>query len=276
MQLTDHDGGLAVAPEQATALLEALLEYGATVVDTAEFYGDGALNRLLGKVIAGRHDKIVLSTKVGAVFDQEARLRVAQRPKELRAQVEANLTSTGAERLDIVFIRRTDFPPGIIATGDQIVPIEDQLAELTALRDEGKIATIALSQVNAEHVSTALDADIVAIQNPHSLLDRDHEDVLDLCRRHGLAWMPYFPLGGNFPGRTKVTEVPEVIAIAGELGITPSQLGLAWHLHNYERAVLIPGTSSIQHLAENMAAAEIELTQEVLTRLAAVSPRASR
>lgn len=272
MQLADHGGGLAVTPDQAITVLHALLEYGRTVIDTAEFYGDGALNDLLGVALAGRHDDVVLATKVGAVTDPATRLRPAQQPKELRAQVEANLASLRVDRLDLVFIRRADFQPGIIATGDQVVPLDDQLAELGELRDEGKIATIGLSNIIAAQLESALGADVAAVQNIHNVIDRDGEDVLALCRRHGIAWMPYCPLGGNFPGREKVTEVPGVLAAAAELDITPTQLGLAWLLHAYERTVLIPGTRSLGHLAENMASVDIALPPEILTRLAAIRP----
>ena len=277
MQLTDLDG-LAVHPDHATELLETALDHGVTLIDTAEFYGHGTLNRLLGKVLAGRQD-VVVATKIGAREDPEVRLRPAQQPGELRTDVERNLRSLGVDRLDLVFLRRTDAAPGIIATGDQVVNLDDQLAELIRLRDEGKIAAIGLSNVSVEQLDTAAGADIAAVQNAYSLADRTSEPVLDACREQGVAWMPYFPLGGNhahLPSEveaelgldlTSVTGLPGVRAIAAELGLSPSQLGLAWHLHHYEHAVLIPGTRSLDHLAENIAVADIELPREVMARL---------
>jgi aryl-alcohol dehydrogenase-like predicted oxidoreductase len=264
MQLTDIDG-LVVEVDQATALLRAALAQGANHIDTAEFYGNGALNRLLGREFA--REDIVVATKIGARHDPRTRLRAAQRPAELRAEVDANLASLRVDRLDLVYLRRADFPPGIIATGDQVVDLDGQLAELTTLRDEGKIAALGLSNVSAAQLESALDADIAAIQNAYSLADRSGEDVLDACRKHDIAWIPYFPLGGNHPGFTNVTTLPEVVSAAAELAVTPSQLGLAWHLHRYEQTLLIPGTRNPDHLAENMAAAEIELPQEILARL---------
>lgn len=266
MQLVDVDG-FVVSPDQAAAMVRAALAHGVDHIDTAEFYGDGALNRLLGREVA--HEDVLVATKIGARRDPRTRLRPAQRPAELRAEVEANLASLQVDRLDLVYLRRTDAPPGIVATGDQVVDLDDQLAELTTLRDEGKIAALGLSNVSAGQLESALDADITAIQNVHSLADRSTEDVLDACRKHDIAWVPYFPLGGNHPELTGVTALPEVAAAAAELAVTSAQLGLAWQLHHYERTLLIPGTRSLEHLAENMAVARIELPQEVLTRLAA-------
>jgi aryl-alcohol dehydrogenase-like predicted oxidoreductase len=265
MQLTDLDG-FVVTPDQATALLRAALAHGVDHIDTAEFYGHGALNRLLGRELA--HEDVILATKIGARNDPRTRLRPAQRPAELRAEVEANLASLQVDRLDLVYLRRTDAPPGIIATGDQVVELDDQLAELTTLRDEGKIAALGLSNVSRAQLESALDADITAVQNAHSLADRSSEDVLDACRGHDIAWVPYFPLGGNRPELVSVTTLPEVVTAAAELAVTPAQLGLAWQLHHYGQTLLIPGTRSLTHLTENMAVAEIELPQEILTRLA--------
>jgi aryl-alcohol dehydrogenase-like predicted oxidoreductase len=269
MQLTDIEG-FVVGPDEAASLVRAALAQGADHVDTAEFYGRGELNRLLGRELAG--EDVLVATKIGARYDPRTRLRPAQRPAELRADVDANLASLRTDRLDLVYLRRADFPPGIIATGDQVVDLDDQLAELTALRDVGKIAALGLSNVSAVQLESALDADIVAVQNAHSLADRSVEDVLDACRKHDIAWVPYFPLGGNHPGLTSVASLPEVVTAAAELAITPSRLGLAWHLHHYERTLLIPGTRSPAHLAENMAVAEVGLPPEILARLSPEPP----
>ena len=172
----------------------------------------------------------------------------------------------------MVNLRRLDAAPGIVAEGDQLVDIDDQLAELTALRDAGKIGGIGLSNVSAGQLDHAAPAGIACVQNLHSVIDRSTEPVLDRCRQLGVAWVPYFPLGSAFANRARVTDDPIVTATAAETGATPAQVGLAWQLAHYERTLLIPGTSSPAHLAENIAAGSVELPPaaiEALDRLGA-------
>ena len=127
---------------------------------------------------------------------------------------------------------------------------------MVEMRDAGKIGAIGLSHVSAEQLRHALPAGIVCVQNAYSLVDRTSEPVLDLCREQGIAWAPYFPLGGGWPGLPQVTDLPGVLAVAERLGVTPSQVGLAWLLAHAEQTLLIPGTRSIAHLEENLAAGE--------------------
>src|SRR5882757_11341315 len=122
----------------------------------------------------------------------------------------------------------------------------------SALRDEGKIGGIGLSNVSADQVRQALPAGIACVQNSYSVLDRPAEPVLDFCRPHGIAWVPFFPLGSAFPSQPKVTQHPAVVAAAAALGATPAQVGLAWQLAHYAGTLLIPGTVSAQHLDENI------------------------
>ena len=165
----------------------------------------------------------------------------AQRPAELRAQVEANLAALGVERVGVVNLRRVDAAPGIIASGEQLVDLDDQLAELTALRAAGKIGGIGLSNVSAAQLRQARPAGIACVQNSYSVLDRAAEPVLDLCRAHAIAWVPFCPLGaGGVLGLPNVTADPAVTAIAAELGVTPAQVGLAWQLAHYDSTLLIP------------------------------------
>jgi pyridoxine 4-dehydrogenase len=248
----------------ARAVLERVRELGVELVDTAEFYGQA--NARIGEVLAP-YEGIVVATKVGAARTADGRLVPAQQPAELREQVEANLTALGTERLGIVNLRRVDAPPGIVAEGDQIVDLDDQLAELVALRDKGMIGEIGLSQVTVEQLERALPAGIACVQNMHSLVYRGSEPVLDACRAHGIAWVPFFPLGSAFPGQPKVAELPAVLEIAAETGATPAQVGLAWELAHYERTLLIPGTSNPEHLAENTAAGSVVLSPDQLARL---------
>jgi aryl-alcohol dehydrogenase-like predicted oxidoreductase len=249
----------AVGRDAALAILRQAAGAGVNHFDTAQFYG--ACNGLIRDALAPYADDLVLASKVGADRDGDGRLVPAQRPAQLRAQVEANLAALGTERLGVVNLRRVDAPPGLIATGEQVVSLDDQLAELVALRQAGKVGGIGLSNVSAGQLEQARPAGIACVQNSYSVLDRAAEPVLDLCRVHGIAWVPFFPLGSaGFAGLPKVTDNPTVRGVAAELGVTPAQVGLAWQLAHYDRTLLIPGTSSAAHLAENLAVGAVKLS----------------
>jgi len=256
----------AVDRDTAIAVLRQAVGAGVNHLDTAQFYG--RCNGLIREALAPYDDELVLVSKVGADRDGRGGLVPAQRPPELRAQVEANLAALGTDRLGVVNLRRVDGPPGIIATGEQVVSLDDQLAELAALRQAGKIGGIGLSNVSAGQLEQALPAGIACVQNSYSVLDRAAEPVLRLCRAHGIAWVPFFPLGSaGFASLPKVTDNPTVRAIAADLGVTPAQVGLAWQLAYYDRTLLIPGTASPAHLAENLAVGDIALPVAARTSL---------
>jgi pyridoxine 4-dehydrogenase len=258
----------------ALAILRQAVGAGVNHLDTAQFY-DGC-NALIRAALSPYPDDLVLVSKVGAERDGSGKLVPAQRPAQLRAQVEANLATLGVERLDVVNLRRLDAAPGIVAEGDQRADLDDQLAELTALRDAGKIGGVGLSSVSAGQLGQALPAGIVCVQNLYSVIDRTAEPVLDRCREHGIAWVPFFPLGSAFPNRPRVTDNPAVVAVAAEVGATPAQVGLAWLLARYDGTLLIPGTSDPAHLAENIAAGSVRLpaaSVEALARLAIADER---
>jgi pyridoxine 4-dehydrogenase len=269
-------GAMQLAPERspapgreaAIAVLRSAAGQGVNHIDTAQFYGaGGACNELIRDALRPYPDDLLLVSKVGAEHDADRGLVPAQRPGQLRASVEENLTSLDAERLAVVNLRRLDAPPGLRAEGDQLVDLDSQLAELIALRDEGKIGGIGLSGVGPEQLERALPAGIACVQNAYSVLDRSSEPLLDLCRRHDVAWVPFFPLGSAFPGRAKVTEHPAVVAAAASLGATPAQVGLAWLLAHYPGTLLIPGTASLAHLNENIAAGNVRLDPETVAAL---------
>jgi pyridoxine 4-dehydrogenase len=255
----------------AEAILRAAYEGGANHVDTAAFYGGGEVNRLIRAALAPYPEDLFLATKIGAAETEDG-LVAAQKPAELRAQVEANLAGLGVETLDLVYMRRVDRAPGIVAAGDQVVDLEDQLAELAALRDEGKLRAIGLSHVTADQIGAALPVGIAAVQNLYGLLNREDEPTLELCATDGIAWVPFFPLGSGFAdtsaiGGRRVLDEPLVKEIAAELGATAAQVGLAWLLAHDPHVLLIPGTADPEHLRENLAAGSLELPAETIARL---------
>ncbi|MYU11410.1 aldo/keto reductase [Streptomyces sp. SID8361] len=261
---------------EAVALLRRAVELGADHVDTAEFYGFGFANDVIRETLRPE-DEVLVVTKVGADPDPDGPLplRLAQRPEQLRASVEDNLRGLGVDRLPVVNLRRLDTGPGLRPEGDQVVDLDDQLATMTALRDEGKIGAIGLSSVTLDGLRRALPAGVVCVQNAYSLASRDDEDMLELCVAEGIAWVPFFPLVGAFPGLPKVTEEPAVQTAAAALGVTPSQIGLAWLLHHAPNVLLIPGTADAAHLEANMAVSEITLDAATLATLDAIKSRSN-
>jgi len=279
MQLHGPGGREAPSAATAEAILREAYAAGANHVDTAEFYGDGEVNRLIRAALSPYAEDLVIATKVGAVEKPEGGLTPSQKPHELRRQVEANLATLGAEALDLVYMRRVDQAPGIIAEGDQAVDLDDQLAELAALRDEGKLRAIGLSHVSQAQIEAALPVGLAAVQNFWGLLRRDDEPALRLCADNDIAWVPFFPLGSAFVGSgprfasvRSVLDEPTVREIAAaELDATPAQVGLAWLLAHSPNVLLIPGTASLEHLRENLAAGDLELPPEAIARLDALA-----
>jgi pyridoxine 4-dehydrogenase len=258
-------------PPDAVKVLRRAVELGVDHLDTAQFYGPGTVNELIRTALRPYADRLRIVTKVGVVTHPAERLVAAQKPAELRASVEENLRALDTEHLAVVNLRRADMPPGITATGDQVVDLESQLAELIALRDEGKIGGIGLSHVSLPQLQKALPAGIVCVQNMYNVLSRGHEDVLTECAEQGVAWVPFFPLGSAFDRLPNVTDNPVVIAHAERLGITPAQAALAWLLGHSPATLLIPGTRNLTHLADNIAVARIELDQEAMTTFDALA-----
>jgi pyridoxine 4-dehydrogenase len=258
--------------DAALAVLRRAIELGVDHIDTAQYYGRGVSNELIHAALHPYPEGLVLVSKVGSDRDDEGGWIPAQRPEQLRAGVEANLRTLGVEQVDVVNLRLMDEGPGgHPVPADQQVGLDSQLAEMAALRDEGKIGGIGLSNATIDQLRQALPAGIACVQNPYSLLDGSGEPLLDLCREHGLAWVPFFPLGSAFPGMPKVTEHPVVVEAAAALGATPAQVGLAWLLAHDPGTLLIPGTSSPAHLEENVAAGGVRLdpaTMDALDSLA--------
>lgn len=263
--------GHAVSDDDAVAVLRRAVELGVDHIDTASFYDDGVVNRRIRDALAPYGDDIVLVSKVGArPATGPVPLALAQHPADLRAAVELDLAGLGLEQIPVVNLRRADIGPGLTAEGDQVVDLDDQLAEMIALRDEGKIGAIGISNVDLDTLRRALPAGIVCVQNAYNVLNRRHEDELALCLEQDIAWVPFFPLGSGFPGLPKVTENAVVQRIASQAGASAAQVGLAWLLAHSPNTLLIAGTASISHLQENLAAGELTLSADQLAELDAV------
>ncbi len=249
---------------EAIAVLRRAVVAGVNHIDTAEYYGPRVANELIREALYPYPDDLVIVSKVGALRDGAGNWNPAQRPSELRAGVESNLKTLGIEQLGAVNIRRTD--AGHDAPPEQNVSVQDQLAEMIALRDEGKIAGIGISTAPLAEVQ-AVSSEITCVQDPFSLLAQDDGGVLQHCIDNGIAFVPYFPLGSAFPGMPKVTDDAKVKAVAARIGATPAQVGLAWLLARADNILLIPGTSSLAHLEENLAVADVTLSSADLAEL---------
>ncbi|TDW75567.1 aldo/keto reductase [Kribbella pratensis] len=255
----------------AGAVLRRAVELGVNHLDTASFYGHTTVNQHIRAALHPYADDLVIVSKVGARrVDAPVPLALAQHPSQLREQVQLDLTSLGLDQVPVVNLRRADQGPGLIAEGDQRVPLDDQLAELIALRNEGLIGAIGLSNISTEQLKQALPAGIVCVQNAYSLIDRSADEQLQLCATNGIAWIPYFPLGSAFDQIPSPVENPVVLRIAARIGATPAAVCLAWILAHSGNTALIPGTRSIAHLEDNLRTVDVELDEEALAELDAV------
>ena len=251
-------------PDAARAVLRRAVELGVDHIDTAQPYGPDVVNALISEVLHPYPEDLVIATKVGGTRDEQGGWVRASRPEQLRALVEEHLRALRLDRIALVNLRL-----GVGGDEPDPVPLAEQLDVLTALRDEGKLDLIGLSTVSADVVAAALEiTPIAAVQNAFSVVNRSDQPVVDLCREHGIAYVPYFPLGSAYIGGPAVLAADPVIApVAAKHGVSASQVALAWLLAHYDRMLLIPGTSSVAHLEENLAAGAVELDDDDLAAL---------
>lgn len=246
-------------PVAARSVLRRAIELGVDHIDTSQYYGPDVVNDLIREALHPYPQNLKLVTKVGARRDDAGGVHPAQRPEELKEGVEANLRSLQVERLDLVNLRLVG------TTNGSVVPLEEQLGALEELRQAGKLDLIGLSNVDQGQVEGALElADVAEIQNLYNILDRRDDELIAFAGERGIAFVPFFPLAG---GPTQLAEQATIVQVADRHGATPAQIALAWLLARYERMLLIPGTSSVTHLEENMAAIEIELDDADLATL---------
>jgi pyridoxine 4-dehydrogenase len=249
--------------DEALAVLRRAREAGVDHIDTASYYGPDVANQLIHDALHPYPEDLRIVSKVGARRDASKAWNQALSPEDIRGQVEDDLRVLGAERLTMVNLRLMD---------NDAATVEAGLATLGELREEGKLELIGVSNVSVAELEHALElADIASVQNQYGLLDRDHEDLLEACVERGLAFVPFFPLGSAFGVAPRPTEDSTVQAIAARLGATPAQVALAWLMHHAPNILLIPGTSSLRHLEENLAVGELELGEEDLRALDALA-----
>ena len=255
-------------PDAARAVLRRAIELGVDHIDTSQYYGPDVVNDLIRETLHPYPESLKLVTKVGARRDDAGGWLPALAPDELRAGVEANLRSLRVERMDLVNLRLLD------DSGGPGVPLPEQLGVLEDMRHEGKLDLIGVSNVTAEGVERALElVELGEVQNAYNILARADEPIVDLCREHEIAFVPFFPLGSAFTGGPKALAAdPAIAGVAEKHGASPSQVALAWLLARYDRMLLIPGTTSVAHLEENLAAADVELDEDDLATLEAVEP----
>ena len=242
----------------AIAVLRAAIESGISHVDTSDFYGPHVTNQLIREALHPYRDDLTIVTKVGAKRGPDASWDVARSPAELESAVHDNLRNLGLDVLDVVNLRIM-FDVGGPAEGD----IEEPLTALAELQRNGLIRHIGLSNATAKQVAQGQTiAKIVCVQNQYNLAHRNDEALIDSLAQSGIAYVPFFPLGGFSPLHSDVLS-----DAADQCGATSMQVALAWLLQRSPNILLIPGTSSVEHLRQNIDSASLNLPQDVLTAL---------
>jgi pyridoxine 4-dehydrogenase len=245
----------------ALQVLRRVIDAGVNHIDTAQFYGPDVANELIHEALHPYPDGLVIVSKVGADRDSTGQWISAEGPDDLRAGVLANLASLEVDQIPVVNLR--------IHPGSQ-VPFGEQLDALIIMRDEGLIGGIGLSTVDLASYRLARSrTEVACVQNAYSLANRADQELFDACRDDGVPYVPYFPLGSAFNPENPVLGAAPVVETARRLDATPAQVALAWLLQLAPNVLLIPGTSSLNHLEENLAAADLVLDREAVDTLTA-------
>jgi aryl-alcohol dehydrogenase-like predicted oxidoreductase len=258
MQLAGpHVFGPPADRDAAVAVLREAVRLGITHIDTSDFYGPYVTNEIIRQALYPYPDGLHIVTKVGSVRDAEGGWNKALAPAQLRRAVHDNLDRLGLDVLDVVNLRVGGFErpePGSIA---------EPFAVLAQMREEGLIRHLGLSTVSAEQIAEAETiAPVVCVQNFYNVAHRDDDALIDALAARGIAYVPYFPLGGFTPLQSGTLS-----SVAASLSATPMAVALAWLLHRSPNILLIPGTSSIEHLRENVAGAGLTLPPDALAEL---------
>jgi aryl-alcohol dehydrogenase-like predicted oxidoreductase len=251
---------------KAIRLLREVIEMGVDHVDTAQYYGPDVVNQLIHDALRPYPPGLILVSKVGARRDSRGGILTYDQPAQLRRGIEDNLRTLGVDQLPVVNLRlmRKTPPDGLF---------DDQLAAMIAARDDGLIQAIGLSNVTLTHLVYVLRAtDVACVQNAYHLANRGSQPVLDECTRRGIAFVPFAPLASGSLLHNSETAAPKVVLVAKRLGCTPAQVVIAWTLALSPHTLVIPGTSSIAHLRENLAAMTVGLDAAALAQLADTRP----
>jgi aryl-alcohol dehydrogenase-like predicted oxidoreductase len=249
--------------DEALAVLREAVALGVNHIDTADFYGPHVTNELIHQALAPYPDELRIVTKVGAVRDDSGAWLHARSPRELREQVHGNLRTLKLDALDVVNLRVGGGSDGHSAVAGSIA---EQFGALAELREQGLIRHLGLSTVDAEQLAEAQAiAPVVCVQNFYNIAQRGDDPLVELTARQGIAYVPYFPLGGFTPLQSDTLG-----AVAARLGASPMALALAWLLQRSPNMLLIPGTSSVAHLRENVAGASLTLDAKTIAELDAI------
>ncbi|MDP9430764.1 MAG: aldo/keto reductase [Actinomycetota bacterium] len=259
MQLTGPGvWGEPADPENARRVLRTAVEQGVDFIDTADSYGPVVSERLIAEALYPYPEDLVIATKAGLTRQGPGIWTPVGRPAYLKQQVELSLRTLRLERIDLIQLHRIDAE----------VPLADQLGAFKELQEEGKVRHIGVSEVSVAELEEARQiVDVVSVQNLYNLTNRQSQDVLDHATEHGIGFIPWFPIA---TGDLAAPDSP-VADIARELDATPSQIALAWLLHKSPVVLPIPGTKSVDHLTENLGAAQLRLSAEDLARLDALA-----
>jgi aryl-alcohol dehydrogenase-like predicted oxidoreductase len=246
-------------PDEARRVLRRAVELGVDFIDTADAYGPEVSERLIAEALHPYPDGLVIATKGGLTRSGPGEWHPDGRPEHLRSALEGSLRRLRLERIDLYQLHRPD----------PDVPLEESLGMLVELRDAGKIRHIGVSNVNVEQLAVARRvADVVSVQNRYNLQDRDSEPVLEACERDGLAFLPWYPLAAGPLARGD----GPLARVAGERGVSSARVALAWLLRRSPVMLPIPGTSSVEHLEDDLAAAHLELDDREFHALDALAP----
>lgn len=245
-------------PEKARAVVRAAVEQGVDFIDTADSYGPVVSERIIAEALHPYPEGLVIATKAGLTRQGPGIWTPVGRPAYLKQQVELSLRTLRLERIDLIQLHRIDAE----------VPLADQLGAFKELQDEGKVRHIGVSEVSVAELEQAREiVEIVSVQNLYNLTNRQSQDVLYHATEHGIGFIPWFPIA---TGDLAAPDSP-VADIARELDATPSQVALAWLLHTSPVVLPIPGTKSVDHLTENLGAAQLRLSDEDMARLDALA-----
>jgi pyridoxine 4-dehydrogenase len=235
--------------DEAIRVLRTVIELGIRHIDTSDYYGPYVTNELIREALHPYPEDLVLVTKIGARRDEEGGWPEAREPHELRQQVHDNLERLGVDALDVVNLRLGGF------AGPEPGSIADKVEVMAELRQEGLIRHVGLSTISAEQLAEAQSiVPIVCVQNMYNIAHREDDALVDSTAQQGIAYVPYFPLGGFNPIQSE-----GLATVAKSLDATPRAVALAWLLQRSPNMLLIPGTSSVAHLRENVAGAGLEL-----------------